>query len=394
MTLRHNSELLPLEYPLVEAVEIYARRLGTVLTVAASNFVVLGMIVLLRKAPWPSLMLAVAGLLTGTIVWLLLDRILLRLRLLGDYPAVSRTLLKSPLIGPKAISRGYTREILRANSESLDKLATVLRELSVPTDKRLASLGEKILYFVEEWEVEPYESQLFPSFPLLSRIRLFQEKEFKYKQVWASRLWETLNRYQKRTVFTRMLSGTTFALQFNAPRKGSVASSGEYTEYVNHAAFWLAFYADPATARERLVPDVGRLLSGRYSPDPQQMWQRWENFLQAEDFSQPLPSFWLYDHVNFLSLLLVSPGPQSRFDDPRRDFFIENVARLLIRYSMRKRWKRHEDLTTSAHKVLLSNILAWSLQTGRHEIAHHAIRTIEEEGWEDVEFSPFIKFII
>lgn len=298
-------------------------------------------------------------------------------------PAVNYALALS--VSPERaglISETFTQALLRSDVESIVGLTSRLGETIPPIDEGLAAAGQAILDSGVRWE-EVYN----PYFPYIDAITFDESGESRQEIVRAvSR--EVVSRYAGHTAFGYTHSKIQFTVSF-------ISSASIFEEVketpeplTGGVSFWIAYYANPSLALERL----GNFRSGYYWP------YRLDDFIyymgRRLEYSamSAVEICSIYHNFNLVPILLTTPEEVSalRF----REVTLRAAPYLL---RLNEMWGESSTATnlTSPAGLLLSNFFALAVRQGDVELAVRLFevlhRAVERE---ELRLSPFLRFII
>jgi hypothetical protein len=266
---------------------------------------------------------------------------------------------------PTLISETFTAALFRSEARAVTELSSRLSELSFARDEELAATGRRFLELGIRWEVYPFR-------PFLAFLRVATEPDETTRELVRSIAREVYVRHRHQTKFNRTHSNFQFSIDFVLPEK---LFSQESDWYAENLSFWLAFYADSGLVTDRLYP---------FPPRPrwffEHLFYETVSHLDAELTDRAL--FVAYNASNFFCLMLMDP---ETFYNPR-----QLVQRLLEQLYVLPRNIR----PSQPFDILLSNLLAWALQTRQDEVVNQILAYIRDLRNEKLTLSPFIRIIL
>lgn len=279
---------------------------------------------------------------------------------------------------PALIQKAFVTALLYSKGQVLTELSSRIGEFDAVRDERVASVGQKFLDSDATWEL----GYLWRHQPL-PQIRLFAvrpEREFLTASV-----REIMATYAKQTPIICTNENLRFSVEFVRSPELIQEPWESFNDYLEASSFWLAVYADPRRASRRLFGFRGPSFwypDDLFHYDPRGLHTPSKSF--AELFRR-------YNYVNVISLALM--------DSSERNELVGYFISMLTTHI--KEAEESDELAKSGlphpEHVLLSNFLAWAMQTKQTELANRLvslIREYQDERFNPFSLSPFIRFII
>ncbi len=266
---------------------------------------------------------------------------------------------------PRLISETFTSALFQSEAQTVTALSARLSELAFSLDEELAATGRRFLDLALGWGLSPF------GFVLVSVIADEDTRELLRsvaREVYVSQ------RHQ--TKFNRTRSNFLYSIDFELPDK-LFRTSQESDQHLGSLSFWLAFYADSDRVFDPWYP---------FPPRPHYRSLADLFFYTTRRSDAELSDtdlLYAYNASNLFSLLLMDP-----------ETFYESEARDIVSQLVTFLYEIRDTRQSQPFDLLVSNLLAWALQTRQEKIVNQIIAYIRDRRHEELTLSPFIRIIL
>lgn len=267
---------------------------------------------------------------------------------------------------PRLIAETFTSALFQSEADTVTALSSRLNEISFARDDELMAVGRSFLESGVRWVVPDF-------LPWSSLIEIYPEQGESTRESIRSVAREVYLRHRDQTKFNRTRSNLQFSIDFVLTAR-LFSAIENLPWYADNLSFWIAFYAEPDWVYERLY---------RFRLFPylfEELFYYMHRYSDLEESEQFL--FYAYNASNLCALALMHLD-------------VHETGDIVSRFVYESRYEFPRDLKPSHPLVLmLSNILAWALQTRQHELVNRITAYLSRVGHEKSMMSPFIRVIL